>query len=200
MVTELTLEVPGLLWWFSWTFLVVPLYLYLCIYHLSNRHMTSVWVLSPFVLIIVLVWHSPFFIRLEINFFLPSIIILWQRRHRCYELKWEIMRHRSSPVQPLTQNSLFMWVTKKVVTHPTPTELRTQSHVSLKVTGIQSVETPEGDRSVTPDLPDRDWNVWQDSEDPYGVHRGKTRCSLVTKKSGDVVYWCLLSNDKARAK
>jgi len=55
----LVLEVPGRFWWFSWTILVVPLYLSLCIYHSANRHMMSVhvWALSAFVFIIVLAWH-----------------------------------------------------------------------------------------------------------------------------------------------
>ncbi len=71
----LTLEVHGLFCWFFWTFLVVPLYLYLCIYHLHKRHMMSghVWVLSAFVFIIVLAWHLlpsafAFFIRMKTNF------------------------------------------------------------------------------------------------------------------------------------
>jgi hypothetical protein len=49
----------------------------------------------------------------------------------------------------ITHYTPFTRGTKKVVTHPSPTELCTQTHVSLKVTGIQAVETPGGGRSVT---------------------------------------------------
>ncbi len=51
----LVLEVHGLFCWFSWTFLVFPLYSYPYIYHLPKRHMMSghVWTLSAFVSIIV---------------------------------------------------------------------------------------------------------------------------------------------------
>jgi hypothetical protein len=50
--------VLALFWWFSWTFLVAPLHLSFCIYHLPKRHMMSIhlWALSAFVFIIVLTW------------------------------------------------------------------------------------------------------------------------------------------------
>jgi len=55
----LSLETPGLLWWLSSTNLVFPPYLFLCIYHLSKRHMMSdsLKALPTFVLSTVLVWH-----------------------------------------------------------------------------------------------------------------------------------------------
>jgi hypothetical protein len=69
----LTLESSDLFWWFSWTLLVVPLYLSLWMYHLPKWHMMSVqvWPLSTFVFIIVLDSHLlpsdfAFFIRTQI--------------------------------------------------------------------------------------------------------------------------------------
>jgi hypothetical protein len=42
----LTLEVPGLLRWFTSTFLVVLPYLFFCVYHLPRRHMMSDFIYS----------------------------------------------------------------------------------------------------------------------------------------------------------
>ncbi len=65
------LEVHDLFSWFSWTFLVVPLYFFFYMYHLPMQHMMSghVWDLSVFVFIIGLEWHLPstftFLIRMK---------------------------------------------------------------------------------------------------------------------------------------